>query len=133
MSKADRSFPLRSVPICPRYDCRRVAERGVVSRASRNGNVDRPYYYCNFGHASVFVTWDDERGIDARNPLCRCGKRSRRDQSYDSHPREWYACSSGECSFKERIRTVGCDTNYPHDQRAGDDLDADGDFIMYQS
>ena len=94
-------FPLLVAPICP--SCRNSSTRDITSPSKRNGNAGRPYYYCNYGHARIFVTWDDSRGIMASNPLCECKYPSRRDRTNGPFPSEWYSCGTKECGFRQNI------------------------------
>ncbi|KAH7133943.1 hypothetical protein EDB81DRAFT_695660 [Dactylonectria macrodidyma] len=94
-------FPLATSPTCP-Y-CKGVASRGIVGWSNRNGNANRYYYYCQSNHKRCFITWDDARDTPASNPQCWCGFPSRQNRKNGPEPTAWYACSSGECSFREQI------------------------------
>ncbi|CAG7558091.1 unnamed protein product [Fusarium equiseti] len=76
-------FPLTYPPTCPQCD-------QLATRARS-------------GHKRQFVTWDDMEGISSRNPRCRCGYHSRRNQGNGPIPSEWFACASKTCSFSQSI------------------------------
>ena len=100
------SFPLSTSPLCP--TCDGVASRAIVL-GHKKGNYGRPYYYCQFGHDSVFITWDDDRDISAQNPQCWCKRACRRNQRKTRQPQTrqpeaWYACASGACLFRAQIK-----------------------------
>ncbi len=95
--------PLREIqPVIP--SCRSCAKPGtrLITRSSnRNGNAGRPYYKCF--PCDKFLCFDDSRGEDEKNPLCRCGRSSRRQLSSREKGREiFYVCSTGSCQFFER-------------------------------
>ncbi|KAI3332427.1 hypothetical protein HD806DRAFT_480513 [Xylariaceae sp. AK1471] len=84
------------IPMC----CHRPCSRFVTRSSNRNGNAGRPYFACT--HCKKFLSFDDERGIDPRNPLCRCRAPSRRQLTGQkgSRPRTFhYVCSTGDCGY----------------------------------
>jgi hypothetical protein len=127
-------FPLANPPICP--SCNHIASRGIVGGANRNGNTNRPYYYCQSNHKRVFITWDDARDTSASNPQCQCGFPSRRNRTNRPQPMAWYACSSGECSFREQIEVnnnaVELDSTTPdRDSSESSALDEYVSLVLY--
>ena len=95
-------FPLATPPRC--RDCRAEAgDRRITLADNENGNGARPFYTCPQSH---WITWDDDRGIDANNPPCRCkpGSPSRRDHVGKRKPNagdEFWKCATGTCWFYE--------------------------------
>lgn len=97
------------------YQCRYCdstdLQYGVVKPGNRLGNVGRPYYICvnpqcysvtnSDHHMRGWVTWDDNIGIDPRNPLCECGRSSREDRANAGH--RFWTCSTGRCDFSRRV------------------------------
>ncbi|KAH7010457.1 hypothetical protein EDB80DRAFT_714919 [Ilyonectria destructans] len=94
-------FPLPRAPICP--TCHQASTRRVTNPANRNGNANRPFYFCDRSHKHSFITWDDARGIMPGNPQCWCGQVSRRDRASGPHLNEWYACASRDCGFRREL------------------------------
>ena len=64
------------VPVCP--ECDEETSREITNPENDNGNANRPYYKCITYGCGEFYSFDDARGIHPDNPLCFCGKRSRR-------------------------------------------------------
>ena len=107
------TLPYR-LPTSP-YQCRYCdstdLEYRVVKPGNRLGNDGRPYYVCvnpdcpkvrNLdGHDRGWVTWDDNIGVDPRNPQCKCGRSSREDVANAGY--HFWTCSTGRCDFGGRI------------------------------
>ena len=97
------------------YQCRYCdstdLDRDVVRPGNPIGNVGRPYYVCanpdcpkvtNPGqHIRGWVTWDDNIGVDPRNPPCDCGRSTREDTARAGH--RFWTCSRGRCDFYRRV------------------------------
>ena len=104
-------FPLAETPRCRRCDWE-PRYRNVVSENNRNGNAGRPYYKCvrcegrpgqGVGyHLKGWITWDDDRGMDVRNPECYCGVASRQDKAgaHTTIPNlGFWTCATGRCNY----------------------------------
>lgn len=106
------SFPLSSSPLCRRC-AYRPKYRDTVSVNNTNGNAGRPYYICirckndqtiiSVGqNGKGWITWDDRRGINSRNPRCNCGLLARQDRAglntYAPGAGFW-TCSTGACGY----------------------------------
>ncbi|KAL6407389.1 hypothetical protein AUP68_10221 [Ilyonectria robusta] len=94
-------FPLPRAPICP--TCHQASTRRITNPANRNGNANRPFYFCDRSHKHSFITWDDALGIMPGNPQCWCGQVSRVDRASGPQSDEWYACASRDCGFKREL------------------------------
>ena len=103
-------FPVTH-PLCRRCG-REPRYRNTVMPANPNGNAGRPYYICvrcnqNCSqslqdHRRGWITWDDDRGIHARNPTFYCGAVSRQDRAgvESSIPRlGFWTCATGSCDY----------------------------------
>jgi hypothetical protein len=97
--------PPSEPPLCP--TCDEKSTRFITRTGNRNGNTGRPYYKCV--PCNKFIVFDDTRGNDVRNPLCKCGRSSKKcvagkDTKF---PRNlWYGCRLGKCNFFARsVRT----------------------------
>lgn len=91
-------------PICPL--CGGEPKYFITRRSNRNGNAKRPYYKCL--ECNKFVTFADERGINANNPVCDCDHPSRMQVAGKSSatPRGLhYVCVVGRCDFFERAKS----------------------------
>lgn len=62
-------------PIC--FRCDGPSKKLITRTSNRNGNAGRPYYKCRF--CDEFLAFADDRGNDPANPLCYCGKSSKRE------------------------------------------------------
>ncbi|KAH7125021.1 hypothetical protein B0J13DRAFT_151055 [Dactylonectria estremocensis] len=123
-------FPLPRAPIC--RSCHQVSNRRVTNATNRNGHAGRPYYFCDRSQRCKFITWDDARGIIAGNPQCWCGHRSRRDRANGPELREWYACASRECGFRqemEEINTVELEDTQPPETARAYNVSPVSDFL----
>lgn len=64
---------------------------------NRNGNSGRPFLQCP-QHGNI--RWLDKRGIHADNPICDCGRSSRRNVAGPEKGRKLYfTCAEAECGF----------------------------------
>ena len=86
----------QAIPNC--RSCGEECTRHVTRSSNRNGNAGRPYYKCI--PCNIFSCFDDSRGEDEKNPLCDCGKSSRRQLSSRERGRQiFYVCKTGSCEF----------------------------------
>lgn len=104
-------FPLSSKPCCRR--CGWEPEfRNTVKATNKNGNAGRQYYKCNDcakktgqgvgGRLKGWITWDDNRGVDIKNPKCHCKIASRQDRAGACKTRPnlgFWTCATGSCSY----------------------------------
>ena len=83
VSNLDKVFPLTEAPLC--LHCKEPTQREEVQ--SQGFNHGRWRYTCQacfkqygrwkYDRSVSFCTWDDDVGIDVRNPMCRCDLPSR--------------------------------------------------------
>lgn len=88
--------------------CNRPGRRRITNPWNRNGNAGRPYYHCTA--CAKFITFADERGNNASNPVCDCGTPSRSQlNGRDSRPARGvhFVCRTGRCDFFERAMVNG--------------------------
>jgi hypothetical protein len=86
----------QAIPNC--RSCRKACTRHITRSSNRNGNAGRPYYKCI--PCDKFSCFEDSRGEDETNPLCDCGKSSRRQLSgREKGRRIFYVCKTGSCDF----------------------------------
>ncbi|KAH7412826.1 hypothetical protein BKA64DRAFT_659649 [Cadophora sp. MPI-SDFR-AT-0126] len=89
-------FHNQQAPNC--HSCGEACTRLVTRVSNRNGNGGRPYYKCI--RCDKFSCFDDSRGEDENNPVCDCGKASRRQlSSREKGRRIFYVCKTGSCQF----------------------------------
>ncbi len=95
-------------PVC--RGCGENTSRAITNPPSKPeyeiGNTGRPYYKCEIkGCENKFYCFDDYRGILDDNPLCHCGRPSRRRISgkapYDSSFLQ-VQCATAACDYSER-------------------------------
>ncbi|KAI1923743.1 hypothetical protein LOZ65_003193, partial [Ophidiomyces ophidiicola] len=92
-----------TAPKC--YLCGRKGVLKITRASNRNGNAGRPYYKCL--PCNKFLTFNDLRGNDPKNPQCFCGTSSKLQISgLDKKvPRGLhYVCRLGRCGFYDTER-----------------------------
>jgi hypothetical protein len=99
-TQREEIHPLRNnqqdIPNC--HSCGEACTRHITRSSNRNGNAGRPYYKCI--PCDKFSCFVDSRGEDENNPLCDCGKSSRRQlSSREKGRRIFYVCKTGSCQF----------------------------------
>ena len=107
-------FPAKPSPYHCRHCGSRKLSRHVVKHGNPNGNVGRPCYICTNSdcpnvrilkadqHITGWVTWDDNVGVAATNPPCKCGRPLRQDVAgeHSRYPgRSFWTCSTGACDY----------------------------------
>ena len=123
--QSENTFPPPTFPLSQRpkhcWAFEHMAPAQINRRSfsySKNGvDKSRPYYICttcdnaktniyrNSGYPRGFVTWDDDIGIDARNPKCYCGIASRQDRKGiaagygKGFEGGFWMCASGDCCY----------------------------------
>ena len=104
-------------PNCP--SCLQITTLFTVHYKNRNGNAGRPYYKCL--PCQKFCCFADARGLDPANPICHCGRPSRRGKTTMAKGgKTFYTCSQAKCDFydeeidegSENVGLLGkwCDT-----------------------
>ncbi|OAL44887.1 hypothetical protein IQ07DRAFT_591739 [Pyrenochaeta sp. DS3sAY3a] len=88
----------QKLPSC--FVCRGPTEKRITRSSNRNGNAGRPYLKCSRCHK--FIAFTDDRGLNPRNPECRCGVPSRtqvvgRDKGVPSGV--FLGCGGRGCGF----------------------------------
>lgn len=109
VSNLDKAFPLTEAPLCLR--CKQPTQREEVQIQGLNHGRWR--YNCQAclqkhgprknDRSVSFCTWDDDVGIDVRNPLCRCDLPSREGHcGYGSRApgKIFLTCAVGKCSYE---------------------------------
>jgi hypothetical protein len=107
ISNLDKAFPLSAAPPCLR--CKEITTREEV--LGNGPNHGRWRYNCQscikrYGRVKgtpSFCTWDDDFGIDVRNPLCRCDAPSREGHcGYGSLApgKIFMTCAVGKCAYE---------------------------------
>ena len=117
--KCANSREIHRFPTSP-YQCRHCGsihlKYDFVKPGNPNGNIGRPYYICvnpycpnvinSAHHIRGWVTWDDNIGIDPRNPLCKCLRSAREDIAGERSPspgHHFWTCSTGACDYYRRV------------------------------
>jgi hypothetical protein len=89
----------------PGMRCKKCGSEGtnsITREGRRTGNGGRPFSRCE---QHGFIGWLDNRGIHADNPVCDCGRPSRRGVAGPEKGRRIFlTCAEGRCEFYQQER-----------------------------